>query len=249
MRLRSVRRRGRSRPAARAQHVGVAAHPVRDQLALRLLDVGVVRVRVANQRPATVRSHSACRARRSSTARARDRRVAQARFESSPADRSRIRRVVLVEELRIVRRDVAAQRGLLGELDAQERVEVRTSVRQPDLLARRGVQLADADQRPGERRREERRDQQNDWRRRPESNWGWSFCRALPYHLATSPGSLSGWRESNPRVNLGKVAGYHYITPAPGTVRTVPRTAARTLARPTHGPTTRFATERPAKQA
>src|SRR5580693_18894 len=24
----------------------------------------------------------------------------------------------------------------------------------------------------------------------------------------------SGWRESNPRVNLGKVAGYHYITPA-----------------------------------
>jgi hypothetical protein len=28
----------------------------------------------------------------------------------------------------------------------------------------------------------------------------------------------SGWRESNPRVNLGKVAGYHYITPAPGRV-------------------------------
>ena len=26
----------------------------------------------------------------------------------------------------------------------------------------------------------------------------------------------SGWRESNPRVNLGKVAGYHYITPASG---------------------------------
>jgi polyisoprenoid-binding protein YceI len=26
--------------------------------------------------------------------------------------------------------------------------------------------------------------------------------------------SISGWRESNPRVNLGKVAGYHYITPA-----------------------------------
>src|SRR5580704_10767246 len=25
---------------------------------------------------------------------------------------------------------------------------------------------------------------------------------------------VSGWRESNPRVNLGKVAGYHYITPA-----------------------------------
>src|SRR5579859_2766772 len=25
------------------------------------------------------------------------------------------------------------------------------------------------------------------WRRRPESNWGWRFCRPLPYHLATSP--------------------------------------------------------------
>src|SRR5581483_12179210 len=24
----------------------------------------------------------------------------------------------------------------------------------------------------------------------------------------------SGWRESNSRINLGKVAGYHYITPA-----------------------------------
>src|SRR5947209_7037630 len=29
------------------------------------------------------------------------------------------------------------------------------------------------------------------------------------------PERLSGWRESNPRINLGKVAGYHYITPAP----------------------------------
>src|ERR1700736_4067776 len=26
----------------------------------------------------------------------------------------------------------------------------------------------------------------------------------------------SGWRESNSRINLGKVAGCHYITPAPG---------------------------------
>src|SRR5271169_2900665 len=24
----------------------------------------------------------------------------------------------------------------------------------------------------------------------------------------------SGWRESNPRIDLGKVTGYHYITPA-----------------------------------
>src|SRR5690242_14952507 len=32
---------------------------------------------------------------------------------------------------------------------------------------------------------------------------------------------LSGWRESNPRVNLGKVAGYHYITPAHWATATV----------------------------
>ena len=25
------------------------------------------------------------------------------------------------------------------------------------------------------------------WRRRPDSNWGWRFCRPRPYHLATSP--------------------------------------------------------------
>ena len=25
------------------------------------------------------------------------------------------------------------------------------------------------------------------WRRRPDSNRGWRFCRPLPYHLATSP--------------------------------------------------------------
>jgi len=25
------------------------------------------------------------------------------------------------------------------------------------------------------------------WRRRPDLNRGWSFCRALPYHLATAP--------------------------------------------------------------
>src|SRR5580658_9658491 len=34
--------------------------------------------------------------------------------------------------------------------------------------------------------------------------------------------SWSGWRESNPRVNLGKVAGYHYITPAPDEGRPLP---------------------------
>jgi hypothetical protein len=28
-------------------------------------------------------------------------------------------------------------------------------------------------------------------RRRPDSNWGWRFCRPLPYHLATAPMSCS----------------------------------------------------------
>ena len=26
-----------------------------------------------------------------------------------------------------------------------------------------------------------------DWRCHPDLNWGWSFCRALPYHLAMAP--------------------------------------------------------------
>ena len=26
-----------------------------------------------------------------------------------------------------------------------------------------------------------------DWRRRPDLNRGWRFCRPLPYHLATAP--------------------------------------------------------------
>ena len=51
-------------------------------------------------------------------------------------------------------------------------------------------------------------------RRRPDSNWEWS---CIPYHLATSPLQASGWsgyRESNSDVQLGKLTGYHYITPA-----------------------------------
>ena len=28
------------------------------------------------------------------------------------------------------------------------------------------------------------------WRRRPDSNWWWRFCRPLPYHLATSPSEI-----------------------------------------------------------
>ena len=30
------------------------------------------------------------------------------------------------------------------------------------------------------------------WRQRPDSNWGWRFCRPLPYHLATLPKVLQG---------------------------------------------------------
>ena len=28
------------------------------------------------------------------------------------------------------------------------------------------------------------------WRCHPDLNWGWSFCRALPYHLAMAPSIL-----------------------------------------------------------
>jgi hypothetical protein len=31
-----------------------------------------------------------------------------------------------------------------------------------------------------------------DWRRRPDLNRGWRFCRPLPYHLATAPSELIG---------------------------------------------------------
>ena len=31
-----------------------------------------------------------------------------------------------------------------------------------------------------------------DWRRRPDLNRGWRFCRPLPYHLATAPIGLRG---------------------------------------------------------
>src|SRR5262245_1849448 len=31
-----------------------------------------------------------------------------------------------------------------------------------------------------------------DWRRRPDLNRGWRFCRPLPYHLATAPVGTAG---------------------------------------------------------
>src|ERR1019366_7924986 len=49
------------------------------------------------------------------------------------------------------------------------------------------VELADAPDRPHDCDGHEGREQEQDWRRHPDSNWGWSFCRALPYHLAMSP--------------------------------------------------------------
>ena len=37
------------------------------------------------------------------------------------------------------------------------------------------------------------------WRRRPDLNRGWRFCRPLPYHLATAPVGISCAREFRPR--------------------------------------------------
>src|ERR1051325_10737951 len=33
---------------------------------------------------------------------------------------------------------------------------------------------------------------EENWRRRPDLNRGWRFCRPLPYHLATAPIRLGG---------------------------------------------------------
>ncbi len=187
-------RHGRSRrPARRAGAAASTAHLVGEELARRL---------AACRRRASPGCEAAARRPRASQS------VWRVRMSSTvaippgiDASRSagfervgllverRLRRAGRSRNARVVGGDVAAQRGVFGELDPQQRVEVRAGVRQPDLRAGSGVELADADQRPGQRGREEGRDQQNDWRRRPESNWGWSFCRALPYHLATSPGA------------------------------------------------------------
>jgi hypothetical protein len=68
----------------------------------------------------------------------------------------------------------------------------------------------------------------NYWRRRPDLNRGWRFCRPLPYHLATAPLLVIRGTQKNPRrralrreevgagngirtrdFDLGKVALYH----------------------------------------
>ena len=42
------------------------------------------------------------------------------------------------------------------------------------------------------------------WRRRPDSNWWWRFCRPLPYHLATSPSiKLNGGQRRNRTTDTG----------------------------------------------
>src|SRR2546425_6593186 len=37
------------------------------------------------------------------------------------------------------------------------------------------------------------------WRRRPDLNRGWRFCRPLPYHLATAPDEICEGRNSGSR--------------------------------------------------
>ena len=40
-------------------------------------------------------------------------------------------------------------------------------------------------------------------RRRPDLNRGWSFCRALPYHLATAPDVTPGILLRHPQERVG----------------------------------------------
>ncbi len=54
------------------------------------------------------------------------------------------------------------------------------------------------------------------WRCHPDLNWGWSFCRALPYHLAMAPNEADAPLQKNGAsdeartryLHLGKVALY-----------------------------------------
>src|SRR6266568_750609 len=51
-------------------------------------------------------------------------------------------------------------------------------------------------------------------RRRADSNRWCSFCRAVPYHLATSPGMGAGAGDRTRDFLLGKEMLYHLATPA-----------------------------------
>ena len=41
------------------------------------------------------------------------------------------------------------------------------------------------------------------WRCHPDLNWGWSFCRALPYHLAMAP-ATTYYAAFLKKIRLGK---------------------------------------------
>src|SRR5581483_9491404 len=56
------------------------------------------------------------------------------------------------------------------------------------------------------------------WRRRPDLNRGWRFCRPLPYHLATAPSSMLCGSEKRERTGLSSVVG---ATTTTATVQTV----------------------------
>src|SRR5687768_767888 len=43
----------------------------------------------------------------------------------------------------------------------------------------------------------------NCWRRRPDLNRGWRFCRPLPYHLATAPVGTRLYGRVRPRLRGG----------------------------------------------
>src|SRR5689334_17806277 len=48
------------------------------------------------------------------------------------------------------------------------------------------------------------------WRRRPDLNRGWRFCRPLPYHLATAP--LEGARSINNEAHLRSLRELRWAT-------------------------------------
>ena len=117
-------------------------------------------------------------------------------------------------------RDEAAQAGFFRELRrARVCIEVRAArVTQANLRVRLRIELP---HRPRTARRSRRRgtpQSAEGLEATPRLELGMELLQssALPLGYVAVPSivSWSGWRESNPRVNLGKVAGCHYITPA-----------------------------------
>src|SRR5207248_10058681 len=91
-----------------------------------------------------------------------------------------------------------------------DRRKMRAARDDPDLCSR-------TRQRSGDETADRARAKNDDHeiRRRADSNCRMELLQssALPLGYVAA---VSGWRESNPRVDLGKVTGYHYITPARG---------------------------------